>query len=147
MEERPNNSKRLSAIAREFNIGVNTLIMELQKSKWYNSWHETWTLNSKITEEQYNWLKEQFELEIRLKTKADTLKRLRNNITDGSDSQVPEPVIDSLTQRSTSNKLKTKKKHKGRKNRRNCFSSRSKKGPTQTSSSVYAILTPMGNKR
>lgn len=141
--------KRISAIAREFNVGVDSIIYQLEKSKWYKPWDE-WTLNSKITEEQYNWLKEQFRYELELKEKFDNFSKLRSKKQEGTLTDEERSEYIALIPPAINNKRRsanTKKGKKGRKSKKRTLKSTSEKYPISTHNSVHMIYGPMGNKR
>ena len=152
MEENTKINLRIGAIAREFHIGAGTIIEQLKKSKWYYSWNEDWTLNSKITVEQYEWLREQYKYEIGFKEKIDHFRSLRSKKQDCSLTEEDRHEYTSLIPPNINNKrhgcknVKGKKGKKGKKKKRNNHSG-SEKWPIYTSRSVRPILTAMGNKR
>lgn len=152
MEERSKKSLRIGAIAREFHIGAGTIIENLKKSKWYYSWNEDWTLNSKITEEQYDWLKKQYEYELGLKEKIDHFRSLRSKKQDCELTEEDRHEYISLIPPNINNKrvgkknTKGKRGKKGKKKNRNTHSGYDR-CPINTRHSVHPILTAMGNKR
>ena len=146
MDESPNKSLRISAIARELNIGIDSIIDQLQRSKWYNSWDDGWTLNTKVTIEQYEWLKEQNWYLIGYKDKADRFRELRIKRQDGTLTEEERHEYLSLLPpkiRSHKHGIKTFNGNKGKKK----SNSKSEKWPIKTSNSVHSIPTAMGNKR
>ena len=145
MEEIPNKSLRISAIARELNVGVDSIIDQLQRSKWNNFWDDDLTLNSKVTEEQYEWLKDQFWYDFGYKDKVKRFKELRAKKQEGSlTEEERHEYLSSLPSNIKSHKhnCKTANEKKGKKS-----NSKSEKWPIKTSNSVHHILAPMGNKR
>lgn len=146
MEGTNNKSLRISAIARELNVGADSIIDQLNLSKWYCPWNEGWTLNSKLTEEQYDWLKERFWYTSVYKDKAERFRLLRIKKQEGTLteeerheylSMIPSNITNKKHSSKTVNTTKGKKKSQ----------SKSEKWPISTSNSVHSIPTAMGNKR